>query len=178
MTEVICMVEGCDRPVRSRDWCLMHYTRWKRTGSLLRKAEDPDAIAARFLSKIDRRLPDECWPWLGTILGNGYGQFGARGRRHSAHRYAYEFFVGPIPAGLTIDHVKARGCRLKHCVNPAHLEPVTMQENLRRSDAVSAVNARKTCCPRCGSDFDRSRDGRRYCKPCRRGWSKGAKHAS
>jgi hypothetical protein len=55
-----------------------------------------------------------------------------------AHRFAYELLVGPIPEGLVIDHL----CRNRRCVNPAHLEPVTAEENWRRGDAPSAISTR------------------------------------
>lgn len=71
-----------------------------------------------------------CWEWTGSISG-GYGRFrpGASRPTASAHRWAYEQFVGPVPAGLDLDHL----CRNPRCVNPMHLEPVTRRENLRRS---------------------------------------------
>lgn len=67
-----------------------------------------------------------CWLWLGAEQ-RGYGYIG----RTPAHRRAYETFVGPIPAGLHIDHL----CSVRACVNPAHLEPVTQEENNRRAYA-------------------------------------------
>ena len=74
-----------------------------------------------------------CWLWTGTRSG-GYGRIGAGGRTGVtlwAHRVVYEALRGPIPAGLTIDHL----CRLRICVNPWHLEPVTRQENGARAMA-------------------------------------------
>lgn len=83
---------------------------------------------------------DTCWLWTGGTNQSGprgYGRFCVRRGVHIlAHRYAYELLVGPIPPGLQLDHVHARGCRSKLCVNPAHLEPVTNQENSRRRNAL------------------------------------------
>lgn len=73
--------------------------------------------------------PTGCWEWDGTLSVEGYGVFRENYRQIKAHRWTYEQFVGPIPDGLTIDHL----CRNRRCVNPAHLEPVTAGENARRS---------------------------------------------
>lgn len=67
--------------------------------------------------------PDEtsgCWVWAGRLNGKGYC---------NSYRRVFERLVGPVPVGLTIDHV----CRNRACVNPAHMEPVTQEENNRRS---------------------------------------------
>ncbi|MFE6474636.1 HNH endonuclease signature motif containing protein [Streptomyces rochei] len=66
----------------------------------------------------------DCWIWTGFVRPDGYGK--ARGRQ--AHRVVYELLVAPIEDGLELDHL----CRQIKCVNPAHLEPVTRQENIRR----------------------------------------------
>lgn len=66
----------------------------------------------------------ECWYWIGARDRNGYGVFG----QLKAHRYAYTLLVGEIPQGLGLDHL----CRVRRCVNPKHLEPVTQAENNRR----------------------------------------------
>lgn len=68
-----------------------------------------------------------CWEWRGTQRG-GYGRIYDGTRQAGAHRFAYELLVGPIPDGQVIDHL----CRNPICVNPAHLEPVTFAENVRR----------------------------------------------
>jgi hypothetical protein len=82
-----------------------------------------------------------CWLWQRGIHHSGY----AFVARQLAHRYVYELHRGPIPEGLTLDHL----CRVRHCVNPEHLEPVTMTENLRRGrvakvtvDQVRAMRSR------------------------------------
>lgn len=88
-------------------------------------------IAERFWEKVDVRGADECWPWTASTNGRGYGQIGAGGRYGKnvyAHRFAYEQLIAPIPEGMTIDHL----CKSPSCVNPAHMEVVTMSENCRR----------------------------------------------
>lgn len=84
-----------------------------------------------------------------------------------AHRWAYELVVGPIPVGLTIDHL----CRNPACVRPSHLEVVTMLENnLRAPTSVTAINSAKTHCPK-GHPYDESNtylmpSGGRDCRTC------------
>lgn len=84
-------------------------------------------LPARMQSKITR-LPDGCWYWTGAINSRGYGQWGVDGVSRSTHRVAWELLVGPIPDGMTIDHL----CQIKRCCNPAHLEVVTRAENIWR----------------------------------------------
>jgi hypothetical protein len=93
---------------------------------------DPPMV--RFLRSVDKQ-PEGCWVWTGTNSGHKkpYGNIRVHNSEGSpvrvkAHRWAYEQFVGPIPEGLTIDHL----CRNTLCVNPEHLEPVTHAENCRR----------------------------------------------
>jgi hypothetical protein len=76
----------------------------------------------------DRGYKTPCWIWQRS-LRNGYGQLARcqNGERY-AHRFYYIELRGPIPAGLDLDHL----CRIRACVNPDHLEPVTRAENLRR----------------------------------------------
>ncbi len=86
-----------------------------------------------------------CIIWTGHIDKDGYGKVG----NVRAHRIAYENVCGPIPVGLTIDHL----CRVRACVNPDHLEAVTRRENTIRGNGPSALNARKTACVN-GHPFD------------------------
>lgn len=109
-----------------------------------------------------------CWIWTGEILRNGYGRVSHRGLRWLAHRASYTLYVGHIPAGLTIDHL----CKVKSCINPSHLEPVTHRENVLRSTGVAAVNAAKTHCIRGhalvdGNLYIQGTEGRaRMCRQC------------
>lgn len=118
-----------------------------------------------------------CFIWGGAIVndfykkGNGgYGIFTIRVEGKSknvlAHRWAYERFIGPLGAGLVPDHK----CRVRSCVNPAHLEAVTQKVNVRRGVGPCAVNAAKTHCKR-GHEFTPEntwyeKNGARHCRTC------------
>lgn len=127
-----------------------------------RYAKEPAAY--RFWSKV--LFTDGCWLWQAQKR-KGYGQFWVDGRMAPAHRYAYEFCVGPIPEGLTIDHL----CRAQACVLPDHLEPVTQRVNVLRGEGPTARHAQKTCCIRrheySEENTIRTKNGRE-CRACRR----------
>lgn len=100
--------------------------------------------AARFWSRVDFGTnPQEgCWLWTGGKNGRGYGKFYANGKTYFAHRVAWLMLQGPI-TGEVLDHL----CRTPACVNPAHLEPCSNRENIRRGRA-GEYNRRKTHCPK------------------------------
>jgi hypothetical protein len=86
-----------------------------------------------------------CWLWTGSLYPAGYGQLGiGKYRKVTAHRASYETFVGPVPAGLQLDHL----CRVRSCINPDHLQPVTLHENLLRGMGPTGTHARQTHCLR------------------------------
>jgi hypothetical protein len=102
----------------------------------------PAMVVARFWGYVQRGGEQDCWLWTAGS-SCGYGAFSPHhGHTVRAHRFAYELLIGPIPDGLVIDHL----CRVKRCVNPAHLEPVTFGENVMRGETLSSTNAAKTHC--------------------------------
>ena len=123
----------------------------------------------RFWSKVN--FTDSCWLWTGVPNEGGYGQFYVSPKYHvRAHRWAYEFCVGPITEGLVLDHL----CDTPSCVFPDHLEPVTQRVNtLRGRRNFAARNARVTHCP-AGHPYDfentyiHPADGGRICRACKR----------
>ncbi len=146
-----CSIEGCTYPIGkniSRGWCATHYKRWKAHGDPLEDGITP--LPIRFWSKVDQHGPEvkpglgPCWLWTGYINPNGYGDFFLWTGKHSlAHTVSFELSGKVVPPGLELDHV----CRVRACVNPSHLEPVTHHENVRRGDA--GWNTReKTHCPK------------------------------
>jgi hypothetical protein len=116
---------------------------------------------SRFWMQVARG--DGCWLWMGPINQMGYGRATHRGRRQLAHRVAFELTNGPVPDGLVLDHL----CRVKACVNPAHLEAVTNRENVRRG----LKGVLTTHCPK-GHPYDEVNthyhEGHRYCRACGR----------
>ena len=131
------------------------------------------SLHERFRDRFIQGTPGECWLWLGRASNMGYGYIseggsnGSSGRNLLAHRVAYEFFIGPIPGGLVLDHL----CSTPLCVNPAHLDPVTQQENTRRTvERGLHRNTRKTHCKR-GHEFTPENTrvrpgGTRECRAC------------
>ena len=125
----------------------------------------------RFWSKVNKTKT--CWLWIGSMTSLGYGQLYHNKTTVSAHRIAYELCKGSIPKGLTIDHL----CRVRHCVNPEHLEAVTGKENTLRGVGPSAINAKKTHCPQghpySGNNlYIHPKRKSRMCRICRSHWDR------
>lgn len=116
-----------------------------------------------------------CWLWTGATTTrkgdpDGYGVLRVENRNMLVHRLLYEAFRGPIPDGLECDHL----CRVRRCVNPAHIEPVTHRINSLRGISPQAKNAERTHCVHGHLLSDDnvysspSQPGSRYCRTCYR----------
>ena len=89
----------------------------------------------RFWDKVDKT--GECWLWTASLTNYGYGQFHHEGKNVGAHRLSYRMFNGDIPDGYDLDHV----CRVRRCVNPAHLRTVSRKQNMEHLDHRSSRSA-------------------------------------
>jgi hypothetical protein len=123
-----CSESECDREAKWRGLCQRHYLKDQYKDRVV----DRDVLAERFWKKVSPT--GFCWEWTAATLKarGGYGVFGwnelGRNVTVYAHRFAYEMLVGPIPAGMQLDHL----CRNHVCVNPDHLEPVAPGTNTSR----------------------------------------------
>lgn len=115
-----------------------------------------------FWNKVEKT--DNCWLWLGAKTPLGYGVFVIKGKNVYAHRYSYELIKGKIPENLVIDHL----CRVTSCVNPDHLEPVTVSENVLRGVIVRQRNMCSNGHPLTAANvYVNPTTGKRRCKACR-----------
>lgn len=130
----------------------------------------------RFLDKIEyaEHSDDDCWYWSSAVNKFGYGAFWLDGKTVRAHRYSYEMIKGKIPDGLQLDHL----CRNRLCVNPEHLEVVSLTENIKRglTGKINHHSSKKTHCPK-GHEYTednikRIKNNNRNCLTCHREWNK------
>jgi len=126
-----------------------------------------DALPDRIRDRINVIPETECWDWVGTISRIGYGHVWFEGKTWLAHRVVFTLLRGAIPHGLTLDHL----CRNRCCVNPDHLQPVTLRENVLRGTSPAAQKAKQTHCkrghPLTEGNLVRDKYARR-CKLCHR----------
>lgn len=132
-----------------------------------------EAWERRFWERVDKT--GDCWIWTGSRNGKGYGVSVRDKAKGMAHRRSFEMLKAPIPTGMVLDHL----CRTPPCVNPDHLEPVTVAENNARGvvrDVTRQRHAKRTHCKSghlvSGENEYKAPDGRRKCRECMKTYSR------
>lgn len=122
-TKKQCSIDGCEKPVHARGWCHKHYKRWQVHG-------DPNHLKRTYSSPYELlkervEWQGSCLVWTWGLSDQGYGAFTLNKTSYYAHRVAWEAQKGPIPEGMTVDHM----CFNRKCVNIGHLRLLTHREN-------------------------------------------------
>lgn len=187
MPHGICSIEGCERVEKlKRGWCEKHYCRWRAHGDPLTiltslgqppiarilggapgrpglyVVDDVEAVLARLWRSTAVDAATGCWEWQGSRTDDGYGEVRIKSQCFFTHRLGWVATGHLIPEGEQLDHL----CRNSPCWSPAHLEPVTNQENTKRG-----LRGQFRCDHNpTGVDIYYSKDGRRRCAICNRAW--------
>jgi hypothetical protein len=127
----------------------------------------PDRVRERAYERWE--ADGDCWISTYSVASHGYAQIGWNNKpeRHVvlAHRAAWEHVNGPVPAGMTIDHL----CKQRRCVNPDHLRVLDNFENARRTRGFDwPLGECKNGHP--DSDLYQQPSGKFVCRPCKRMW--------
>ena len=107
----------------------------------------PSKKLSKTLFNLMRKVTLEsngCWLFTGYLKKDGYGSFYFRGKLHQAHRASYILFIGEIPIGLTVHHI----CNTRNCVNPDHLTPMSLRDNMLLGNTITARNVSRKHCPK------------------------------
>lgn len=133
MTKSLCKTSDCNMSGAFRGWCRRHYDQAKAAG----------VFTPRHRMSLDQRLlnmseldDNGCWVWSKYKEPRGYGKINVHSEPRLAHRVSYEFFVGPIPDGLFLDHM----CFNRACINPDHLRVVTNKQNMEHARDLRSNN--------------------------------------
>lgn len=126
------------------------------------------SVFERIEEKISPEPNSGCWLWTGAVNPAGYAKIHVKSGTAYAHRILYGQKFGPVPYGLELDHL----CRVRCCVNPDHLEPVTHRENVHRGVGPAVQKMQQTRCIH-GHELSFKYDKKylrnfRFCKTCHR----------
>jgi hypothetical protein len=128
-----CSFSGCVNKIQAKQLCGAHW-RQQRLGRELKPLTNQVSVLDRMLPQVDKT--DDCWIWRGRVSGKrGYPQVSLSGNQRMVHRIMYEELVRPLDTTETLDHL----CRNRTCVNPEHLEPVPLRENVQRMHVYKAL---------------------------------------
>jgi len=130
--------------------------------------DDQMQTLPKHIQRHINQTEDGCWKWTASKSPDGYGWASLDNKTHQAHRLVYRLIRGEPGDGLVLDHL----CRVRHCVNPDHMEPVTPGENIRRGDTPAGWDR----CQRCGGEFSPFYRQRR-CLPCNEAYEQGRREA-
>jgi hypothetical protein len=100
----------------------------------IKRSEITNYKIFQLLTRLDRES-SSCWLWKGKVRADGYVQTTLNGRDVLIHRLLYTYYRGDIPEGIFPDHT----CKIRHCANPWHLDPVTIAVNIRRADRTNVA---------------------------------------
>ena len=133
----ICSIAECGRKHYVREWCVLHYTRWRRHGNPLsgnaRYNTPEEAFEARTMPVTETG----CLIWTGNLNDTGYGQIWVNKRLISTHIFAWEKIHGSVPQGYMLDHK----CHTPSCCNPIHLRLATRSQNNSNLSKLKKNNA-------------------------------------
>lgn len=122
-------------------------------------------IAQKYKDKIWTKVSKTkgCWEWSGRKTSKGYGRYAVYpNKAEYAHRLVWVLCGNTIPKGLVLDHI----CKNRGCVNPNHLDLVTIRQNtLENSDSAPSKNIKKTHCKH-GHKLVLKYESGRKCKEC------------
>lgn len=134
MSKHICSIEDCGKPVLARDWCSMHYTRWRNHGDPLGGGTPKGAVTAHYWTHLMLAVPEcKLWPYA---TARGYGVITLDGRQREVHHLACIAWHGPRPTGMQAAHGP---CHTTLCWNGAHVswEPPSINSAHRRRDGTA-----------------------------------------
>jgi len=131
MCQEICAIVGCESPVYAREWCSLHYNRWRTNGDPLKTRRTPRSEAINYFRGVVLNYEgDDCLIWPYGKTGLGYAQVAVDRKKKLVCRLICELLYGPPP---TEKHQAAHSCGngLKGCCNPKHLRWATASENMQ-----------------------------------------------